>query len=86
MPQATKVILPMGVATASVLIGGAAGGPKAPRSNMGVIIGAFIATFMLAILFQYDPSLASGISLLAMVSALLIYGPSMAKAVTNSVR
>jgi predicted secreted protein len=86
MPQTTKVILPMGVATASVLIGGVAGGPKAPRSNMGVIIGAFFATFILAIFYQYDPSIASGLALLAMVSALLIYGPSIATAVNNAVR
>lgn len=85
MPPTTKVILPMGVATASVLIGGAAGGPKAPRSNMGVIIGSFIATFMLAILFQYDERLASGIALLALISALLIYGPSVARAIGNAV-
>lgn len=82
----TQVILPMGIATASVLIGGAAGGPKAPRSNMGVILGSFIATFFLALFYQYDPRLASGIAMLALVSALLIYGPSIARAVGNAVR
>lgn len=84
--EATKVILPIGVASACVLIGGAAGGPKAPRSNMGVIIGAFIAAFILSIFYQYDARLASGLALLALISSLLIYGPSIAKAVGNAVR
>lgn len=83
--SAGRVVVPMVVATGSVLVGGATGGPKTPRSNLGVVAGAFIATFMLLLLDQGQPEIARGIAMLAAVSALLIYGPSVARAV-NSIK
>lgn len=79
----SSVVVPMVVATGSVLIGGAVGGPKAPKSNLGVVAGSFIATFMLLLLNQGYPEIAHGVALLAAVSAVLIYGPSVASAVSS---
>lgn len=83
MASSGRIVVPMVVATGSVLIGGATGGPKAPKSNLGVVAGSFIATFMLLLLNGPQPEIAGGIALIAAVSAVLIYGPSIATAVNR---
>jgi hypothetical protein len=85
MGSGTGVLVPMVVATGSVVLGSSLGGPKTGRSTFGVVTGAFIATFGLTLLSSSAPELAHGIALLAAVSALLVYGPAVAKSV-NSIK